>query len=197
MRRNAGHIRIKLTGHALFQVLAIRVLAFLFWGLHRGLMEPIAPDVPLLATVQEILCIRFCMSLALRASLVPFTVTMGSSSVTPGSALWFVALRQAISRFHRRFATAPRILRRRLNPCPAFAWLFYDPNGDGDITDTELLFRSWNRAQNTWNAVVKIFDQSSDGVVERSLAPSVFEKGNAKEQFSHGDRGRAHLGAAE
>ncbi len=37
------------------------------------------------------------------------------------------------------------------NGDPAFAFLFDDPNQDGDTGDTQLLFRSWNRAQFTWN----------------------------------------------
>ncbi len=42
------------------------------------------------------------------------------------------------------------------NGDPAFAFLFDDPNLDTDPADTQLLFRSWNRAQYKWNPVVTI-----------------------------------------
>lgn len=42
------------------------------------------------------------------------------------------------------------------NGDPAFAFVFEDPNQDSDASDTEVLFRSWNRAQYSWNSVVAI-----------------------------------------
>lgn len=42
------------------------------------------------------------------------------------------------------------------NGDPAFAFVFEDPNQDGDGTDTQVLFRSWNRALYQWNAAVKV-----------------------------------------
>ncbi len=42
------------------------------------------------------------------------------------------------------------------NGDPAFAFIFYDPNQDTDASDSQLLFRSWNRAQYKWNDVVKV-----------------------------------------
>jgi uncharacterized protein (TIGR03437 family) len=42
------------------------------------------------------------------------------------------------------------------NGDPAFAFLFYDPNGDTDPKDTQLLFRSWNRARYAWNSTVTV-----------------------------------------
>lgn len=42
------------------------------------------------------------------------------------------------------------------NGDPAFAFLWDDPNGDTDHSDTTLLFRSWNRAKYTWNSFVQV-----------------------------------------
>lgn len=42
------------------------------------------------------------------------------------------------------------------NGDPAFAFLWDDPNNDGEHNDTQLLFRSWNRAKYAWNAVLKL-----------------------------------------
>ena len=42
------------------------------------------------------------------------------------------------------------------NGDPAFAFIWEDPNADNDYSDTAVLFRSWNRAQYTWNPVVKV-----------------------------------------
>ena len=42
------------------------------------------------------------------------------------------------------------------NGDPAFLFIWDDPNGDSDRTDTALMFRSWNRAQYSWNPVVKL-----------------------------------------
>src|ERR1035437_5574477 len=42
------------------------------------------------------------------------------------------------------------------NGDPAFAFVQQDPNLDNDFTDTQVLFRSWNRAAYTWNPVVKV-----------------------------------------
>lgn len=59
------------------------------------------------------------------------------------------------------------------NGDPAFAFLFVDPNQDGDGSDTQLLFRSWNRAQYTWNPLVVVAtvgDVSSSSYNSTSLA---------------------------
>jgi uncharacterized protein (TIGR03437 family) len=40
------------------------------------------------------------------------------------------------------------------NGDPAFAFIFYDPNLDGDNADTRLEFFSWNRAAYKWNNIV-------------------------------------------
>ncbi len=42
------------------------------------------------------------------------------------------------------------------NGDPAFAFVFDDPNQDTDHSDTQLLFRSWNRAKYAWNPVVTV-----------------------------------------
>ncbi len=42
------------------------------------------------------------------------------------------------------------------NGDPAIAFLFDDPNVDSDHTDTQLLFRSWNRATYQWNNAVVV-----------------------------------------
>lgn len=42
------------------------------------------------------------------------------------------------------------------NGDPAFLFGWADPNGDTDDSDGQLLFRSWNRAQYSWNAPVKV-----------------------------------------
>ena len=42
------------------------------------------------------------------------------------------------------------------NGDPAMAYIFQDPNRDHDYADTELRFRSWNRAQYKWNSEVKV-----------------------------------------
>ncbi len=42
------------------------------------------------------------------------------------------------------------------NGDPAFAFLQEDPNGDGNYADTQILFRSWNRAAYNWNALVRV-----------------------------------------
>lgn len=42
------------------------------------------------------------------------------------------------------------------NGDPAFLFGWADPNGDSDLSDGQLLFRSWNRARYQWNSVVKV-----------------------------------------
>ena len=42
------------------------------------------------------------------------------------------------------------------NGDPSFAFLYDDPNQDGSTVDSALLFRSWNRAQFTWNPIVTV-----------------------------------------
>jgi uncharacterized protein (TIGR03437 family) len=42
------------------------------------------------------------------------------------------------------------------NGDPAFAFIFYDPNGDSDAADSRLEFRSWNRALYKWNDIVDV-----------------------------------------
>uniref|UniRef100_Q02A09 Fibronectin, type III domain protein n=1 Tax=Solibacter usitatus (strain Ellin6076) TaxID=234267 RepID=Q02A09_SOLUE len=42
------------------------------------------------------------------------------------------------------------------NGDPAFAFLQQDPNNDSEYSDTQILFRSWNRAAYAWNPIVKV-----------------------------------------
>lgn len=42
------------------------------------------------------------------------------------------------------------------NGDPAFAFIFEDPTQSGDSSTSQLLFRSWNRAQYTWNPLVTV-----------------------------------------
>lgn len=42
------------------------------------------------------------------------------------------------------------------NGDPALAWLWFDPNGDGDAADTALYFVHWDRAKYQWRAPVKV-----------------------------------------
>jgi uncharacterized protein (TIGR03437 family) len=42
------------------------------------------------------------------------------------------------------------------NGDPAFTFLWNDPNNDTNPIDTQILFRSWNRAQYAWNPVVTV-----------------------------------------
>ncbi|HEY1493274.1 MAG TPA: IPT/TIG domain-containing protein, partial [Candidatus Solibacter sp.] len=42
------------------------------------------------------------------------------------------------------------------NGDPAFAFLQQDPNNDSDYSDTQILFRSWNRAAYAWNPIVRV-----------------------------------------
>ena len=42
------------------------------------------------------------------------------------------------------------------NGDPAFVWIYYNPGSNDDPSDSQLVFRSWNRAQYTWNAIVKV-----------------------------------------
>jgi uncharacterized protein (TIGR03437 family) len=42
------------------------------------------------------------------------------------------------------------------NGDPAFVFVWYDPNQDGNPPDSQLLFRSWNRVNYGWNPVVQI-----------------------------------------
>ena len=54
------------------------------------------------------------------------------------------------------------------NGDPAFAFIFDDPNQDNDHTDTQLLFRSWNRATYSWNSVVAVATVGDVSTTERS-----------------------------
>ncbi len=59
------------------------------------------------------------------------------------------------------------------NGDPAFGFLWADPNNKQDYTQTQLMFRSWNRAQAKWNPVVSIAvvgDVSTGGHASTSLA---------------------------
>jgi uncharacterized protein (TIGR03437 family) len=59
------------------------------------------------------------------------------------------------------------------NGDPAFAFVWEDPGNQADYTLAQLLFRSWNRAQATWNPVVKIAtvgDITNSGRAATSLA---------------------------
>ncbi len=42
------------------------------------------------------------------------------------------------------------------NGDPALAWLWFDPNGDGDSSDTALYFVHWDRAKYQWRPPVKV-----------------------------------------
>jgi uncharacterized protein (TIGR03437 family) len=42
------------------------------------------------------------------------------------------------------------------NGDPAFAFIFADPNSDGNAAEGQLWFRSWNRAQAQWNPLVLV-----------------------------------------
>ncbi|HEY1239152.1 MAG TPA: fibronectin type III domain-containing protein [Bryobacteraceae bacterium] len=42
------------------------------------------------------------------------------------------------------------------NGDPALAWLWFDPNGDGDSSDTALYFVHWDRAKYQWRTPVKV-----------------------------------------
>ncbi|HWB82733.1 MAG TPA: IPT/TIG domain-containing protein [Bryobacteraceae bacterium] len=42
------------------------------------------------------------------------------------------------------------------NGDPALIYIYDDPNGDTNYSDSELVFRSWNRAQYAWNPDIKI-----------------------------------------
>ena len=42
------------------------------------------------------------------------------------------------------------------NGDPAFAFFFVDPNNSGDATQTQVLFRNWNRAAAQWNPLVLV-----------------------------------------
>src|SRR5204863_1408543 len=56
------------------------------------------------------------------------------------------------------------------NGDPAFLWIWGDPNGDSEWSDTTLLFRSWNRAQYTWNPVVTLATVGDVGTRFRETA---------------------------
>jgi uncharacterized protein (TIGR03437 family) len=56
------------------------------------------------------------------------------------------------------------------NGDPAIAFLYNDPSGDGNPVDTELRFRSWNRAQYRWNNDVRV---ATVGIVAPSVRPAV------------------------
>src|SRR2546423_946089 len=42
------------------------------------------------------------------------------------------------------------------NGDPALAYVFHDPNQDGDYSDSTLYFVKWNRAAYRWNAPVRV-----------------------------------------
>jgi hypothetical protein len=42
------------------------------------------------------------------------------------------------------------------NGDPALAWLWFDPNGDGDSSDTALYFVHWDRAKYQWRPPIKV-----------------------------------------
>lgn len=59
------------------------------------------------------------------------------------------------------------------NGDPALIFLYSDPNKDTDYSDSQLLFRSWNRAQYKWNPTVivgVVGDSSSESEATNSLA---------------------------
>jgi uncharacterized protein (TIGR03437 family) len=56
------------------------------------------------------------------------------------------------------------------NGDPAFAFIFNDPNLDGNYVDTELRFRSWNRARYQWNNDVRV---AIVGSVATQFQPSI------------------------
>jgi hypothetical protein len=61
------------------------------------------------------------------------------------------------------------------NGDPAFAYLFEDPNQDTDPTDTTLLFRSWNRAQFTWNPIVTVATVGDVATTERTSVSLAYD----------------------
>lgn len=63
------------------------------------------------------------------------------------------------------------------NGDPAFAFIFEDPNQDGDASDTEVLFRSWNRAQYQWNGVVKVAAPGDISATTRNSVSLAYDAG--------------------
>jgi hypothetical protein len=67
------------------------------------------------------------------------------------------------------------------NGDPALAWLWFDPNGDGDFADTALYFVHWDRAKYQWRAAVKVatVGNLTSGNVEPVSLAFDGESGNA------------------
>ena len=61
------------------------------------------------------------------------------------------------------------------NGDPAFAFIFFDPNQDTDASDSQLLFRSWNRAQYKWNDIVKIAVVGDAATSDRQTVSLAFD----------------------
>ncbi len=56
------------------------------------------------------------------------------------------------------------------NGDPALAWVFEDPNGDSDRSDTKVVFRSWSRALYRWNDMTTV---TVAGDIATSFRPSI------------------------
>jgi len=61
------------------------------------------------------------------------------------------------------------------NGDPAFAFIFNDPNQDSDPSDSQLLFRSWNRAQYKWNPVVTVDTVADSATSARSSVALAYD----------------------
>ena len=61
------------------------------------------------------------------------------------------------------------------NGDPAFTFIWDDPTGNGNHSINQLLFRSWNRAQYSWNPVVKIAIVGDVATTDRPVTGIAFD----------------------